>query len=350
MSTDARGLNYFEAGGMPYETGVQLGRFGAAIVHAYLVATPAWRSVTAFRADDRIVAMQRMVKEQTPACWLELEGLAHGLDLPFDDVFAWNCRGDVWAMAPDGCTTALLPGSEPAIAHNEDGDPGLRGHCALARVRPREGGAFTAFVYPGSIPGHTFAVTETGLVQTVNNIRSRAAGIGLPRMVLGRAVLACASLDDAIRTIETTARTGAFHFALAQRGDRRLVSVEFTHARCSTMIVENPLCHANHLVHPAMAGEAQIVTGSSAARQRRSDAILRESGAEPPDPLRILWDEADADLPILRRQPDDPDGENTLATASIRVGADAVSWEVHDSARGAPAYRLTDAARVLPGN
>jgi len=350
MSTDTGGLTCFEASGTPFDTGVQLGRFGVAIVHRYLVATPAWQSVIAFRADARLVAMQGIVKEQTPDCWLELQGLAHGLDLPFDDVFAWNCRGDVWATAPDGCTTALIPGREPAIAHNEDGDPGLRGHCGLVRVRPRDGRAFAAFVYPGSIPGHTFAVTETGIVQTVNNIRSRAAGIGLPRMVLGRAVLGCASLDEVIRTIETSARAGAFHFTLAQRGDQRLVSVEFTHARCSTVIVEQALCHANHLVHTAMAGEPQIVTASSAARQRRSDAILREAGAGRPDPLRILWDGADTDLPILREQPDDPDGENTLATASFHVGAAEVTWQVYERAGGIPSHRLTGAALLPPDN
>src|SRR3546814_7473753 len=90
-----------------------------------------------------------------------------GLALPFDDVFAWNSRGDVWAMAPDGCTTVLLPAAQPeqprpVLAHNEDGHAGLRRGCALAQVSPEDGKAFTAFVYPASLPGHTFAVTETG--------------------------------------------------------------------------------------------------------------------------------------------------------------------------------------------
>src|SRR5690606_5644976 len=120
-----------------------------------------------------------------PAYWQELQGLAQGLGLPLDDVFLWNCRGDVWAMSPDGCTTVQIPGDEPVLAHNEDGDPGFRGYCAMASVRPQDGCAFNAFVYPASLPGHTFAVTDAGLVQTVNNIRSCAAGPGLPRMLLG---------------------------------------------------------------------------------------------------------------------------------------------------------------------
>ena len=346
MSTDSSQLGYLEASGTPHDIGVQLGRFGAAIVHSHLVNAPAWHSVMAFRGDLRIAAMRQIVEERLPACWQELQGLAQGLDLPFDDVFLWNCRGDVWAMAPDGCTTVLVPGPEPVIAHNEDGDPGLRGQCALARLNPDAGRAFTAFVYPGSLPGHTFAVTETGLAQAVNNIRSRSAGIGLPRMVIGRAVLDCATLDEAIRTIETLPRAGAFHFTLAQRGDPRLVSVEFTHERSSVVFFEHPSCHANHLIHGGMTSEPQIVTGSSAARQQRGNELLRQIGAGRPDPLSILRDRMNDALPIMREQADDSDNENTLATALICVGADRVDWQVHERANASSRYRLVDTRLV----
>lgn len=342
MSTDDGSLGFIEAAGSPRDIGLALGRFGAGIVHDYLASTPAWQSIMAFRDDTRLAAMRAMVKEQLPDCWLELEGLAQGLGLPFDDVFAWNCRGDVWAMAPDGCTTVMIPGTEPVIAHNEDGDPGLRGHCALARIEPEGSEAFVAFVYPGSIPGHTFAVTQSGLVQAVNNIRSRDANVGLPRMLVGRSVLNCRSLDEAVRLIETSPRAGAFHFTLAQRGDSRVVSVEFAHRRVSAAVVEHPTCHANHLVHGKTAREPQIVTNSSDARQRRGDDLLQAMRGKEIDPLSILRDRGNSALPIHREQPDDPDRENTLATALFRVQADRVAWEIHDHARKAPGLHLED--------
>lgn len=344
MCTDAGRLEFIDAAGSPRDIGMALGRFGAGIVHEYLVSTPAWRSVMAFRGDERVVALQRLVKERLPDCWLELEGLAQGLELPVDDIFAWNCRGDVWALAPDGCTTVMVPGDEPTIAHNEDGDPGLRGHCALARVQPAGGNAFVAFVYPGSIPGHTFAVTQTGLVQAVNNIRSREAGIGLPRMLVGRAVLNCRTLDEVVRLIETSPRAGAFHFTLAKPGDGRILSIEFTHRRVSATVAEHPTCHANHLVHAAMEGERQLVTDSSAARQQRGDELVRAVTKAQTDPLSILRDRGFSALPIHRDQPDDPDGENTLATGLFRIRRESVTWEVYARASSRPAYRLADAS------
>jgi predicted choloylglycine hydrolase len=272
-----------------------------------------------------------LVEERYPHYWQELSGLADGLGLPFDEVFAWNCRGDVWAMAPDGCTTVQIPGSFPVIAHNEDGDPGLRSGCALATITPDQAQPFTAFVYPGSIPGHTFAINGSGLVLTVNNIRSTLAGDGLPRMVLSRAVLDCATIDAALTLLSETPRSGAFHFTLAQAGQSRLASVEFTHANCSIAEIANPAVHANHLVHVEMASKPQIKTGSSGSRQERGQDMLDASDGSP-DPLSILWDRERRALPIYRAQPDDPDNENTLATAVFKIGKDSVDWAVYDGA------------------
>ncbi len=339
MSTDNR-LGFIEIAGAPHDVGVQLGRFGREIAHRHLVTGYAWASVMAWRDDPRVAAMRGLAEARFPVHWAELQGLAAGLDLPFGDVFLWNCRGDVWAFAPDGCTTVQIPGAEPVLAHNEDGDPGFRGHCALAHVRPEGGRAFTSFVYPASIPGHTFAVTEAGLVQTVNNIRSRGVGAGLPRMVLGRALLDCRTLDEAAHLLKSAERAGAFHMTLAWQGDPRLLSIEYTHASCSVTAVGHPQCHANHLIHDGMKGERQVITGSSRSRQQRGDVLLAGATGSAPDPLDILWDKGVAPLPIHRTQPDDPDHENTLATAVFRIGARSIAWKVYDQAGDAPRFTM----------
>jgi predicted choloylglycine hydrolase len=346
MSTDEAGrLGYLEISGSHYDIGVQLGRFGREIAHRHLVTTHAWATVMARRNDGAVTRMREMAAARFPAYWQELTGLSEGLGLPFDEVFLWNCRGDIWALAPDGCTTVQIPGDGPIVAHNEDGDPGFRGHCALAYVRPAAGKAFCAFVYPASIPGHAFAVTEAGLVQAVNNIRSRDAGAGLPRMLLGRAVLDCDTLDDAIRFLQTAERAGAFHVTLARRGDPRLLGIEFTHARCSILTLEQTSCHANHLVHPDMSGERQVITGSSRSRQQRGDAVIANASAGRLDPLSVLWDRGHLTLPVYRAQSDDPDHENTLATAVLRVGAASIAWDVYDRAGAPPRLAFRDLER-----
>ncbi len=345
MSPDAnRRLSFIDVAGAPHEVGALLGRFGRSALQSYFRHSAAWRELTARRADPRIGQMATSVRERFPRYWAELQGLAAGLELPFDDVFLWNCRGDIWAMAPDGCTTVQLPGPPHVIGHNEDGDPDFTGQCALARVASEGGGAFTAFVYPGSLPGHTFAVTSAGLAQTVNNLRPLAGGSGTPRMVLTRAMLDAPDLDAAVALLKSAPRAGAFHVTLAQAGDERLLSIEFTGQALSIENIQMPRVHSNHLIHTDTAHISQIVTGSSSERQRRGEVLLHQTSQ--PDPLSraadMLWDATDPELPIYRTDPSDGDIENTLATAVFRIGADKVEWSVYDRPQEAARFEMRD--------
>ncbi|WP_337270204.1 C45 family peptidase [Oryzifoliimicrobium ureilyticus] len=330
-----------------HEIGKALGRQGAAAAHHHLVRTHAWAVVTSFCDSERVATALSLTEKHYPQYLQELHGLAEGLDLPFEKVFAWNCRGDIWAMSPDGCTTVQLPGANPVVAHNEDGDPGLRAGCAIATVRPTDGRAFSAFVYPASIPGHTFAVNDAGLVVTVNNIRSRRSGNGLPRMVLTRALLDCASPGEAIDLLRSMPRSGAFHLTLASPGGKNILSVEFTHADASVVPVIMPSSHANHLIHDQMAKEEQVVTASSRSRQRRGDEMIAFAGEAGVEPLAILRDTKEEALPIYRTQPDDPDNENTLSTAHFAIRADKVECTVYDNAESVPRFRFSNDALCL---
>lgn len=345
MSTDrGDGLGFFEISGAPFDVGIELGRIGAPAVHADLLKTRAWASVMAMRDDPRLGAMLEETEARYPRYMAELRGIAEGTGLSFEEIFAWNCRGDLWAMAPDGCTTVQIPGKRRVIAHNEDGLPVLRSHCAIVRVASEGGTPFTSFVYPGSLPGHTFAATDAGLVATVNNIRPRDCAPGVPRMVLTRALLDCASLDEAVAHLRGTSRAGAFHVSLARIGDPRLLSVEFTSTAVSVTEITAPAVHSNHLIHPATAGEAQIVTESSGCRQERGDALI---GERADDPLAILRDTDGPGLPIRRDDPDDPDDENTLATAVFVLEDSALTWQVYDRPDGPARFHFRD--RPVPG-
>lgn len=335
MSNNPRSLGWLDAGGTPREIGKTLGQAGRAAVHQHLLPSGIWQTVTAAEHAPRLARMIAAVSARFPAIREEIEGLAEGLDLPFDQVFAWNARGDLLASAPDGCTTVQIPGAPHVIAHNEDGLPFFRGSCFIAAIAPDGAPGFRAFCYPGSIPGHTFAETDAGLVQAVNNMRLLAVEAEIPRMVLGRAVMAARSLDEALDILRENCSSGGFNFTLAQTGDPRLISVEFgggeTHIRSLTA----PALHANHALHLPGGVAHQIITGSSRDRQARGDTLVAEAAATP---LEILRDTGGGGLPIRRDAPDDPDCENTLATAVFHIGETSVKWSIYDSISGEPAY------------
>jgi hypothetical protein len=329
-------LGWLDAGRTPHETGLALGRHGAEAVARNLLTHPLWSLVNDGRHAAQVAAMAAATQARFPQIWDEIKGLAEGLALPVLQVFAWNCRGDLLASVPDGCTTVMLPGLEPVLGHNEDGLPFFRDACFIAAVRPEGAPGFHAFCYPGSIPGHTFAFTEAGLVQTVNNIRLTGVSAQIPRMVLGRALLGCESLKQATDLL-SDAPSGGFHFALSHKRDRRILSVEFGGGAASVREIVAPSVHANHALHLQRGLQAQIITESSRDRQARGDDLLHEGCA----PLNLLRDKGGSGLSICRDTRDDPDDENTLGTAVIRLSDRGLEWSIYDRAEGSARYSGT---------
>ncbi|KPX25318.1 Acyl-coenzyme A:6-aminopenicillanic acid acyl-transferase [Pseudomonas amygdali pv. dendropanacis] len=319
--------------GSAFELGRRLGEFGRQSVQGKLRTLPFWQRLASLADTDKARQMKTLVQEWFPRYWQEIEGLAVGLELPVDEVFMWNCRGDFPGLGSvDGCTTVFGQTEHGTlIAHNEDGLPQLREDCGIVHVRPDEGAAFISFVYPGSLPGHTFAVNEFGVVATVNNIRPTDIPVGLPRMILGRASLDARTVNEAIAAVSLIPRAGAFHHVFGQAGSSRIVSVEATSDAVAVREVEVPTGHSNHLVDRSFRDFKQIVTGSSGTRQCRVDQLLADSDRQLDltRSLQILRDEVSTTLPVYRCAEDDPDDENTLATATFTLTSSSVEWRVY---------------------
>ena len=342
-------LGTVTAGGDAYTIGRALGEASTRALREIVPATGRFQAlVREWRGSDRVRALEAAARAAWPQFVREIEGIAHGAGIAFETVFLWNCRGDLpgtgdrmrGTNAAGGTTVAIpqLGERSAVIAHNEDDEPEFRGHCRIVDVRPDDGPGFVSFYSPGLIPGHAFAVNRAGLVHTVDDIRSDDPAIGVPRHLLCRAVLDCASLDDAVSCIRDTDRASGSHHNLAQAGDRRLLSMEAPADACAVMEVRAPRAHANHPLHERFARLAQDVEPSSCSRQTRADALIAGGAVDGGDPLCVLGD-VGARLPIYRREKDAGDPGYTLATAVFRITDTRVDCEVFDDLLHPPAYR-----------
>ncbi|SIT46719.1 Acyl-coenzyme A:6-aminopenicillanic acid acyl-transferase [Paraburkholderia piptadeniae] len=326
-----QGWELHRIAGEPAEIGRQLGELARPVFDAYMQQSAAWRSVREWRGHAFVRHLRDMALARFPDQVAELDGIAAGLGRSAEDIFLWNCRGELAHNTADGCTTFAAVGDETLIAHNEDGDPFLHGKGLIVDVQPTGKPGFISFYYPGSLPGHTFAANRAGLVQAINNLRIRQPLMGVPRMILSRAVLDASTLDAAAHLLQDTPRASGFHHTLGAAGDSRVMSVEATAMRCSVVPVARVSGHANHMIHDGCDREAQIVTDSSRDRQARVAALLEERGAaiDGDALVQMLHDKAPVGLPIYREDPNDPDDENTLATALFRIRDDGVALRVH---------------------
>jgi hypothetical protein len=337
-----------EVGGDAYQLGRGLGEAAATAIREIVPRLARFQSLESeWAGSDRLRALLGAAREAFPEYVREIEGIADGAGVGFETMFLWNCRGDFPGggdqQHPEdaGCTTVMIPalGDEPAIiAHNEDDQAELDGHCFLVRARPRDGIGFTSFYSPGLLPGHTFGANDAGLVQTINHIRPHDQTVGIPRHLITRAILGSVDLDAALAILDRGDRASGFHHNLGQAGDDRLLSVEAPASRCVAHPVRAATVHANHLVFPECADIDQETTESSLRRQRRADSLISEGVLEGRDATTVLGDAEDPELPICRKRRGGVDTGYTLASALFSIAEDRVDWRVHTHPGEAPTF------------
>lgn len=330
-------LTFTEFSGSPYQTGLALGKFGAPAVHDILTASPAWEQLMQWRNTDTLHAMQHLTQAHHPYIWDELQGLARGLELPPEDVFLWNCRADLLHQPRAHSTTVMMLAEQgPRILHSVYVNPDLNDFGSIAEFDVEPGPAYAAFVEPGSLPGHAFAVTQKGLALTLNPIPSEDTAVtGLPLMVLSRAVLNAPDLSSAIALLQNSPRAGSGHLCLAQRGGSALLSIEFNPVTVSVQTIKTCAIHGNHPTHDAK----QEFT-------ENTDNAPHNIRQHPPAPPDNIPDASTLQKLAQQLHTTEPAASRTLATADIHVRTDVVEWDIYEYPDEPIRFKMQDATHI----
>jgi hypothetical protein len=205
------------------------------------------------------------------------------------------------------------------LGHNEDGGEVYLGRMVLALVRPPSGVAFAALVYPGTLPGNGPGLNARGVAQTTNYISTcQPTETGIPRYLLGRAMLEAESLEAAVALATTEGRAFPWHHNLASLPERRLVSLETWPGRHHRREVEGVHLHTNHLTHPEMQDlpEDDAYFGrSTGPRMEALERFVADRQVNSRDDLLAALRDRSGEPCRVCRQPGDPVGGVTVATA-----------------------------------
>jgi hypothetical protein len=282
------GYPLVEAKGGYRDIGRQLGEAMKPKIRSYFGYAPNYKQCLEYLRTGGMPQVQRMLKhtqDRYPQLVEELRGMAEGLDMDFMSLFAYNCKSEISVMArASGCSTIGYQGNQKMVlAHNEDGNDLERGRMYVAHVTPPSGVSFIAFVYPGLLPGNGPGFNSRGVVQTTNYIEPRAVGDGVPRYLIGRAILEALSLDQAVEMATEKGRAFSWHHNLASLPDGILLSVETYPGRFDVLEVEGTYAHTNHFLHPEMAGDGgatlDVPYESSLTRMRVLQKTFEAQGA-----------------------------------------------------------------------
>ena len=254
----------------------------------------------------------------------ELEGIADGADVSFEELFLINLRGEyrvfTHGKVPMGCSTVSLnTDRHTAIGHNEDGLPIYRESSYVVAVDIQDHPSFTAFSYPGFLCGNAFGFNKAGICFCNNDVRPPNVRIGIGRHFLSRSLFEARSIDDAVHRITPDNRASGFNFTIGSVKENRIVNVEVTPDQFKVKEINGIDYRANHYldIKPLI----QTIGASSETRVKRAaDLIQAQTEWDTSSLLTILSDQKDSAYPIFRKA-NPPDDIATLATCLFDLDA-----------------------------
>ncbi len=212
----------------------------------------------------------------------EIEGIAEGADVPFDEVFLSMCE-ELWDdIAWRGCTDmaalgrATLDGST-LIAHTNDLLPQVEENLVLLKFQAGDEPEILG-VSPGGI-AISAGFNAAGISLTGNQLDQNDIRPGVPRLLIVRAILASRHISEAISHCLLPQRASSYNNVLADAYGE-VYSMEGSATDCEPIYIEDDiLAHANHYISPVMrrfeADRSKI--GNSVHRHNRAMRLLHEN-------------------------------------------------------------------------
>ncbi len=144
-------------------------------------------------------------QERYPAYVDEIQGMAEGAGVTFDDLTVVNAMEAVTmdALHLTKCTSMAVNEDRTSdghvlVAHNEDWIPEDERDVYLVHAEPNDEPPFLAMTYGGLIPNIGF--NAYGIAQCCDSVYPTDSRIGIPRVIVSRAVLGAQTLADAMRS------------------------------------------------------------------------------------------------------------------------------------------------------
>ena len=213
----------------------------------------------------------------------ELEGIAEGADVPFDEVFLSMCE-ELWESTSwqRGCTDMAARGratvdGSTLIAHTNDLLPEAEKNLVLLKIQAGDEPEFLG-ISSGGI-AISAGYNAAGVSLTGNQVDNNDIRPGVPRLLVVRALLSSSHLSEALDHCLLPQRASSYNNVVGDTSGE-VYSMEGSATDCEPIYIENDiLAHANHYISPSMrrfeADRNSI--GNSILRYNRAMRLLREN-------------------------------------------------------------------------
>ena len=251
-------------GGSHYEIGQQIGKSRTQQIHhsiknARYLIEETYDSLELTWEGAQIQAQKYMpfAQERYPQYVDEIKGIADGADVPFEELAVINAMEAVTmdALHLAKCSSFAVNGDITSdehvlVAHNEDWTPEDEDDLFLVHATPEDEPAFLAMTYGGLLPNIGF--NAAGIAQCLDTVYPTDPRIGIPRVIVSRAILGARNLVEAVRFVLVPHRAAGYNHMLVHESGE-MFSVEVS-ARKFAIIpgLEGYLAHTNHYLDEKM--------------------------------------------------------------------------------------------------
>jgi len=190
-------------------------------------------------------------QERYPQYMNELIGIAEGADVSFDDLAVVNAMEAVTsdALHLTKCTSMAVNEDRTVdghvlVAHNEDWLPENKQDVYVLHAIPDEEPPFLGMSYGGLLVNIGF--NAAGIAQCCDSVYPTDCRIGIPRVVVSRAVLGAQTLSDAVQLVLAPQRAAGYNHLLVHESGE-LYSVEVSAKKFAILYGEDGIMvHTNH--------------------------------------------------------------------------------------------------------
>jgi isopenicillin-N N-acyltransferase-like protein len=318
-----------EARGTHREVGRQIGRQCKPKIEGMLALLR--ESAPAHKTWDALLIESKLFLAHSRAAYPqyieELEGIAEGADVSFDEIFVSVCE-ELWETSAwgKGCTDmaargrATLDGST-LVAHTNDLSPKTEHDLVILKIQADDEPEFIAISSGGVGISAGFNAAKISL--TGNQLNSNDVRHGVPRLLVVRAILGSRYLSEAMDHCLLKERASSYNNIIAD-GTGEVYSMEGSATDMEAIYIEKDyMAHANHYIHPAMRRFEldRSSIANSIIRHNRAEYLLKENhGKLTPDLFKkLLADHAGYPTSICKH------GIHSVTVFSIIVQVEALT-------------------------
>ncbi len=283
-------LPYFKTSGTNYEIGFNIGTQFKTRIHKAFEESVIFKEL--FERDKKepswVDKLLDHAKQNFPQYIEEMQGIANGANIDFRRVLVANFRHFFPPIPQYACSTVIFRDRNKIIlAHNEDHEYIFQDTSYLLHVELENDVKFLAHAYPGCLPGTSFSFNIFGIAKSCNAINRWRVPMGIPRVLLDRAMLEAKTINKTLEIARTSGRSGSFSYNIISLQEKRAVNLETSSKKSYATEVDDVFFHSNHFVSKPMK-KYSIAVDSTKRRYERGFELIQNTNIASLDALSVL--------------------------------------------------------------